>query len=206
MKSCERVDDTAPKEIIELLRFPYEYFTKVLRGGTLQGGILLDIASGEAGHREFLLKHFDVVKSYDYSYQDEHVKFADIRDIPEKDNSIDETFCFETIEHLDYSGQRKALEELKRVTAPDGHVVIGSVDALGEDWIGGHQIFKKANGLNPYHVRELDCVTFPRLIEEVFQDVYYMQSHISGGNFPLSMKYGLNTRPKAFCNYAVCRM
>lgn len=201
----ERMGDSAPKEIVELLQLPYKFFSSLLRPD-IHGGILMDIASGEAQQRDMLLEHFDEVKSYDYSFKSDVVKFADIRAIPEKNNSIDDTFCFETIEHLDYDDQIRALKELKRVTAPEGHVVIGSVDAFGHDYIGEHIIFKRTgNNMNPFHKRELDSITFPNLIEEVFDDVLYTQSHHNPEG-KLVMRYGLSTRPKAFNNYAICRL
>ena len=166
----------------------------------------MDIASGEGKQREIVNDLFGTTIFYDVSFENEFVKKGDIRNIPQDDKSVDVSFCFETIEHINYKDQLKALSELERVTRK--FIVIGSVDGHGHDYIDGVVIFKKTNNdLNPFHIRELDSITFPLLIEERFKKIDYYQSWkssskpiVDGG---LGMRKGLWTRPKSYCNYAL---
>jgi ubiquinone/menaquinone biosynthesis C-methylase UbiE len=199
----ERMDAEAPKEIVELLGFPYKFFGNLCGGKDIS---LMDIASGEGHQKKIVDDLFEKCVFYDVEFENDFVKKGDIRDIPQDDKSIDVSFCFETIEHLNYEDQLKALSELERVTRK--FIVIGSVDGHGHDYIDGVVIFKKTNNnLNPFHIRELDSISFPSLIEEQFKNIDYYQSWkssskpiVDGG---LGMRYGLWTRPKSYCNYAL---
>jgi hypothetical protein len=194
----ERLDKDAPKEIVDLLQLPYRFFGKVCSEDS--SSTLMDIASGEAHQKAILDSLYKEVLFYDYEIENTIVKKADIRNIPLEDKSVDVAFCFETIEHMDYGDQLRALRELKRVTRT--YIAIGSVDAFGKDYIGEHIIFKKTNNnMNPYHVRELDSITFPSLLEEVFASIEYYQS-VNIDN-SIGMSRGLSTRPKSYSNYGL---
>lgn len=52
------------------------------------------------------------------------LEVGDIRELPHEDNTFDLVVCFEVIEHLDESGV--ALDELARVLAPDGLLLLSS--------------------------------------------------------------------------------
>jgi len=162
----------------------------------------MDIASGDAGQKTVLDGLFRRLIFFDNSCDHEFVKPADIRCIPMADKSVEVSFCFETVEHLDSPDQNQALRELERVTQTQ--IVIGSIDEHGEDHVEGVPIFKKKNDSNPYHLRELNSLTFPQLIEQHFTDIEYYQSWPSPSG--IAMRHGLWARPLAYCNYAMINL
>jgi SAM-dependent methyltransferase len=87
---------------------------------------------------------------------------ADARTLPLPDGSIDLTVSFETIEHLE-EGER-FVAELRRVTAPDGVLVISTPNAL-------HARRLSSGGPNPFHVREYEPNEFEALLRTRFDDV-----------------------------------
>ena len=68
------------------------------------------------------------------------VEVADVRELPFPDNAFDLVVCFEVIEHI--SEQDRALDELVRVLAPGGVLLVSSPNR--ERYPAG----------NPHHVRE----------------------------------------------------
>lgn len=193
----ERIDDEAPKPIIDLFKFPYDSFSEDYKS---KDDILLDIACGEGPHYEMLKSKFKEVIMMDTEVKHKLATYGSVSSIPLPDKSVDYAFCFETIEHLTKEDQAKALKELKRVTRKN--VIIGSVDEYGLDYVGGFQIFKAATFTNPYHLNELNPSTFQRLIETEFKTITYYQSNNSDDGFV--MEHGLSVIPKKYCNYAVC--
>ena len=201
--SAPRIDnidvvDPKLKPIVDLIQIPYKFFGNICGN---KNEILMDIASGEAHHKPIIYPLFKEIKFYDLFFQNTFIKKADVRDIPEEDNSVDTTFCFGTIDVLKYEDQLKALDELKRVTKRT--LVVGNLDKNGLDYINGIMIYKN-NTVNPFKVREMDSVTFPELLEEKFDDITYYQS--SDNNGVLEMREGLSTRPKSYMNYALIRL
>ena len=190
---AQRINNKTPLQIINLFTMPYVYFTDMLASKDLT---LMDIGSGEALSRGYLNHKWKYVTYFDKEYHDEAVAVGDITNIPKDDKSVDVTFCFETIEHVNHLNQNLALKELERVTK--SLIVIGSIDKFGLDYVNGVEIFKAKNGTNPYHINELDVLSFPELIESRFDVVDYYHS-----NANMTIVEGLQSRPKGFCNYVI---
>ena len=187
------------KPLVDLIQIPYKFFGK--RCGN-KNEILMDIASGEAYHKPIIDPLFKEIKFYDLFFQNEFIKKGDVRNIPEDSKSVDLTFCFGTIDVLKYEDQLKALDELKRVTKTT--LVIGNIDKNGLDYINDIMIYKNSTNKSMFKVRELDCILFPELLEEKFDDITYYQSCDNNG--VLEMREGLSTRPKSYMNYALIRL
>lgn len=159
----ERADFTeTPGPIREWLMFPYRYFSDLYGNKNLT---LLDIACGNNLQIDIIKDKFHKVISMDKEISPGVLK-GDILNIPLADKSVDVSFCFETIEHVE-DGNR-VIEELIRVT--NSIVVIGSVNKYGPSHIDGLEIFK--NGLNPYHVKEYDV----QMWKSMFKNDIIMQS------------------------------
>src|SRR4051812_10372097 len=75
---------------------------------------------------------------------------ADVRSLPFPDDAFDLVVCFEVIEHVDE--QESALDELRRVLAPGGLLVVSSPNPDAN--VPG----------NPHHVRELTPAALERLL------------------------------------------
>jgi len=85
-----------------------------------------------------MLSAFIPVKFYDYRPAEIRLSnfesgFADLINLPFESNSIHSISCMHTVEHvglgrygdpLDYDGDIRAIEELKRVVAPNGNLLI----------------------------------------------------------------------------------
>jgi len=191
------MDNKTPEVIVDLFQLPYCHFSDLFgMFSNMKFKSLIDIASGEALHRYIVAQKWEEVIYYDKMYKDDKVKIADIRHIPEENKTFDVAFCFETLEHMNFNNQIRALLELKRVTK--NIIIIGSVDEKGLDFVKGERIFKKYTGTNPWHKRELNVLTFPALIENVFDNVEYYHTDEN-----MKIVRGLTSRPKGFCNYAV---
>ncbi len=102
-----------------------------------------------------MLSAFIPIKFYDYRPADIHLKnwqghFADLCKLDIADNSYTSVSCMHTIEHiglgrygdtLDPQGDIKAINELKRITKPDGDILF--VTPVGKQRIefNGHRIY-----------------------------------------------------------------
>lgn len=77
--------------------------------------------------KDFILSASEYVKHQikDAKANNPGIKITEesIYDLQHKDNTFDIVFLLEVLEHLDYPD--KALEEVKRVVKPGGHVIIG---------------------------------------------------------------------------------
>ena len=101
------------------------------------------------------LSAFIPVKFYDYrpailNLSNLTSDFADLNNLPFENNSVQSISCMHTIEHiglgrygdiLDADGDLKAIEELKRVTAPNGNIIF--VTPVGKPRIqfNAHRIY-----------------------------------------------------------------
>jgi SAM-dependent methyltransferase len=60
----------------------------------------------------------------DASYESPHVRRASVTALPFPDGHFDRALCLDVLEHLSYEDQGRALEELARVLAPDGELLV----------------------------------------------------------------------------------
>lgn len=88
---------------------------------------------------------------------------ADVAALPFEDGSFDLVVSFETIEHVD--DPERALDELARVRAPDGHVLISTPNAT------------EYLVQNEFHVREFGHDEFVDLLRERFTSVRVLYQH-----------------------------
>lgn len=102
-----------------------------------------------------VLSAFVPVRFYDYRPADLHLSnlesdFADLKQLPFKENSIQSLSCMHTVEHiglgrygdeLDANGDLKAIAELKRVLVPGGNLLF--VTPVGKSRIefNAHRIY-----------------------------------------------------------------
>lgn len=120
-----------------------------------------------------ILSAFLPVRFYDYRPADIHlsnleVGFADLTKLPFDDDSLPSISCLSVIEHiglgrygdpLDPDGDLKAVEEIKRVTAPGGSVMINL--PLGQTptiCFNAHRIYSKEQILDMF--RNFSLVDF----------------------------------------------
>ena len=85
---------------------------------------MLDAGCGEGVLTEQLRKDGYNITGLDLNYASDIVIQGDITKMPFPDNHFDMVLCLDTIEHLHYSDQEKAIEELNRVLKQDGILVI----------------------------------------------------------------------------------
>jgi SAM-dependent methyltransferase len=137
------------------------------------GKRVLDIASGE-GYGAALLartaKHVTGVdadeRAIEHSrqaYYAANVRFlvGSVTDIPLADSTIDVVASFETIEHVEE--HERMLDEIRRVLAPGGVLVISSPNKLVYS--------DEPQYVNPFHVRELYFAQFRDLLASRFRHV-----------------------------------
>jgi len=173
----ERIDNSTPIEIQNWLMFPYEYFSKLFENFDLT---LLDIGCGNNFQYEILKSRFQKVISMDFSTKGENIQFGDILNIPLPDKSVDMTFSFETIEHVD--DHIRVWSELKRVTKH--MIIIGSVNKTGPNFINNIEIFKGEK--QPFHKKELSADQW----RNFFGEGIYFQSILRDGEWRMAL--GLN--------------
>jgi SAM-dependent methyltransferase len=97
---------------------------------------------------------------------------ADVRSLPFADDAFDLVVCFEVIEHID--GQEAALDELRRVTAPGGVLLISSPNR--EAYVPG----------NPHHVHEYTPAELEAALRPRWANVALMRQHNLTANVLLS--------------------
>lgn len=102
-----------------------------------------------------IVSAFVPVKFYDYrpaalAISNYHSGFADLKQLPFPDNSVESLSCMHTIEHiglgrygdeLDVNGDIKAIEELKRVLKSDGHLIFVSPVGKPKVAFNAHRIY-----------------------------------------------------------------
>jgi SAM-dependent methyltransferase len=65
-----------------------------------------------------------VIEGVDENYTSAHVRRGSILALPMADASVDRVLCLDVLEHLAYRDQSAALEELCRVLAPGGELLV----------------------------------------------------------------------------------
>ncbi|MEA2159343.1 MAG: hypothetical protein QOD66_1723 [Solirubrobacteraceae bacterium] len=139
----------------------------------MPGRRVLDLASGEGFGAAILAASADSVVGVDLdertvehsrlNYSSDKISFAvaDARNLSDfADGSFDAVVAFEMIEHV--AEQDRVLDEIKRVLAPDGLVVISTPD---------REAYQEATPANPFHVQELDAEQFGELLRSRFANV-----------------------------------
>lgn len=112
---------------------------------------------------------------------------ADIRNIPEEDNSFDISYSIRVLINLSkWEGQKKALNELIRVTKPGGTIIIseafwGSLQNLNA--------IRIIAGLNPLYEHDFNCY-----LKECLLETYLEESGLSYAVRKFSSLYYLGTR------------
>lgn len=119
--------------------------------------------------------------------------FADLTKLPFETNTVESLSCMHTVEHiglgrygdpLDYNGDLKAIQELKRVVAPKGSLLF--VVPLGAESVicfNAHRIYSKAQVLELFG--EMELVEFA-LIPEREEDgglVYHPSNELLAKQF-----------------------
>lgn len=113
-------------------------FTRAKKYLNPKGKYLLDIASGPIGLKEYidLSENFEfricadisvnalIQAKYNYSHKKGIFICADICNIPIKDNICDSVLCQHTLYHIPKNEQKKAVEEMYRVTKTGSNIVI----------------------------------------------------------------------------------
>ncbi|MEH3055201.1 MAG: methyltransferase domain-containing protein [Patulibacter minatonensis] len=91
------------------------------------------------------------------------LKVGDVRELPYPDAQFDLVVCFEVIEHIE--DHPRALDELQRVLAPGGLLVLSSPN-----------LFRSPEG-NPYHVHEFEPAEFAEVLGARFANVEIFRQH-----------------------------
>ncbi|UWF59416.1 class I SAM-dependent methyltransferase [Brucella sp. 2716] len=107
---------------------------------------------------------------------------GDICSLPFPDASFDVVCCFETIEHLDKSNSEVALNELVRVLAPHGTLLISTPDG---------EVGRRRKYANPYHLHEMSSREFEDILRERFRRVSIFTQELNFGSvlFPFNQEY-----------------
>ena len=85
---------------------------------------ILDVGSGEGVLVEELRRQGRTIEGIDLNYESESVRRGDVRDLPYSDSCFDAVLCLDTLEHLTYEDQEKALSEIWRILKPGGQFII----------------------------------------------------------------------------------
>lgn len=85
---------------------------------------ILDVGCGEGVLVEEFRKKGWAIEGLDMNYESEFVQRGDVKDMPYADASFDLIVCLDTLEHLTFEDQPKALSEIHRSLKPDGHLVM----------------------------------------------------------------------------------
>jgi GT2 family glycosyltransferase/SAM-dependent methyltransferase len=152
----------------------YEHFHRYLwASGLVEGRRVLDLASGEGFGAAILARSAHSVVGVDidepsvehsrlnYAAPNLRFELADARDLSKfPDDSFDAVIAFEMIEHIEE--QDHVLEEVRRVLAPGGLLIISTPD---------RDFYDELNPKNPFHVRELGREGFRELLRSTFGNV-----------------------------------
>lgn len=171
--NIERAKSVTPKEILDWLELPYKFFSDFINFDDS----VIDIACGDGIFQNHLYSRTWNLTSVDY--HDNHtnlpryIKYDLNKPLQfSLDDQFDHVFSFETIEHLEPQNHKQFIDELYRIAKKT--VIIGTVVADGAEYINGQRIFKKSNGLNPYHLKEYTIDEFHHTFRDSFDlDINY---------------------------------
>jgi GT2 family glycosyltransferase/SAM-dependent methyltransferase len=155
------------------IQVAYEHLHRYLWAACLvTGRRVLDLASGEGFGAAILAESAESVVGVDadeqtvthstLNYASDKIEFhvGDARDLSRFDShSFGAVVAFEMIEHVE--DQQRVLNEIARVLAPDGLVIMSTPDR--------HAYSEATDQENPFHVRELSCDEFVRLLKQTFE-------------------------------------
>ena len=101
---------------------------------------------------------------------------ASCTQLPYADGAFDLIVAFEVIEHLE--NWRDFLQEVRRVLAPAGQVIVSTPNRLYYTESRG------GDGANPFHVHEFDFDEFNRELKQFFPYVsMFLENHVEGVTF-----------------------
>jgi 2-polyprenyl-3-methyl-5-hydroxy-6-metoxy-1,4-benzoquinol methylase len=135
----------------------------------IKGKVVLDIASGSGYGSQLMAAQAAHVygvdnnkRAIEYSkenYGADNLDFivGDATDIPLEDNTVDYVISMETIEHI--GDQARFLEEIKRVTKPEGVLVLSTPN---------DRVYPKGNH---FHVKEHNKASLTALLKKHFRHV-----------------------------------
>lgn len=88
------------------------------------GKKIIDLGCGEGGLvKEYFDKGFNI-KGVDLNYQSKYVSRGNILNLKIPKNSFDIVLCLDVLEHLNYSDQVKAIEQITKILKPHGKVLL----------------------------------------------------------------------------------
>jgi len=93
-------------------------------GALPTGAKILDVGSGEGVLVEELRRGGWDAIGLDLNYEGDWVRRGDVRAIPFPSSSFDAVTCLDTLEHLEFVDQPKALAEVNRVLRPGGVLLL----------------------------------------------------------------------------------
>lgn len=85
---------------------------------------ILDAGCGEGVLVEEFRQRGWQIEGLDLNYESEFVQLGDVRAMPYSDSSFDVVLFLDTLEHLSFEDQPKALQEIHRVLRPGGFLVV----------------------------------------------------------------------------------
>ncbi len=85
---------------------------------------ILDVACGEGVFVEEFAAQGWNIKGIDLNYESQYVQRGDVRKLPFGEATIDALLFLDALEHLQFSDQPKALNEIFRVLKPEGKLLL----------------------------------------------------------------------------------
>ena len=168
----------------------------------IEGKTVLDIACGEGYGSAFLAAHAGLVYGVDisaevveharesYSRDNLHFLRGEAESIPiPGEHRFDVIVSFETIEHLDATGQDRFAAEVRRLLKPDGVLLISTPnrETYSKDGVQG----------NPYHFHEFTTAEFLAFLHGSFAHVRLLSQHV----YPVSYIWNLEATPGGIVEY-----
>jgi len=89
-----------------------------------QDSKILDVGCGEGVLVEELSQKGWEIEGIDLNYESKFVRRGDVLDLSYADGSFDLVLFLDTLEHLAYEEQPRALAEIKRILQPGGHLIM----------------------------------------------------------------------------------